>query len=131
MEVQQFLRVVSLRKGKLHPTEFRLREGEKGLSLFAHQERPGPARVIEAVRGAGKKGDLRAAAMAVKEFWNLGLTIVQTKGGTAFPEVNAVHYEARLPWWRMLLVRLRGRRPHDYFNEYVSPKLWATARLLD
>jgi hypothetical protein len=54
MEVNELLRVVSLRKGKLKPAEFKLREGEKGLSLFAYRDPPGPAEVIEAVRAMGK-----------------------------------------------------------------------------
>ena len=131
MEVKQFLRVVTLRKSKLPPAEFRLREGEKGLSLFAHQEQPGAAQVIEAVRAAGKKGDLKAAAILAAEMRKWGLAVVPTTGGTPVREVNAIHYEARLPWWRKLLLRLRGVRPHDYFNEFLSPKLCAAARVLD
>ena len=131
MEVKRLLRVAALRKGKLSPAEFRLREGEKGLSLFAHQEQPGPAQVIEAVRAAGKKGDLKAAVILAEEIRKLGLTIVQTRGGTSSEEVNAIHYEARLPWVRGLMLRLRGVRPLDYFNEHVAPKLCAAARVMD
>ncbi len=131
VEVEQFLRVVTLRKGKLPPTEFRLREGEKGLSLFAHQEQPDPAQVIEAVRAAGKKGDLKAAAIRAETIRRLGLAMVQTTGGALLGEVNAIHYEARLPWRRRFLLLLRGVRPRDYFNEYLSPELCAAARLLD
>ena len=115
MEAKELLRVVNLRRGKLSPAEFRLREGEKGLSLFAHQEQPGSAQVIEAVRAAGKRGDLRAAAIPAREIRDLRLTLVQTRGGTPSAEVNAVHCEARLPWLRRLLPRLRGFRHHDHF----------------
>src|SRR5437660_338969 len=104
MEVKQLVRVVALRKGNPPPAEFRLREGEKGLSLFARQESPSPSQVLEAVRAAGKKGDLKAAAIAAQEIRNLGLTLVQTRGGTPLVEVNAIHYEARLPWLRRLFL---------------------------
>jgi hypothetical protein len=40
MEEKELLRVVNLRRGKLKAAEFKLREGEKGLSLFAHVEQP-------------------------------------------------------------------------------------------
>ena len=127
----RLLRVVALRKGKLSPAEFRLREGEKGLSLFAHQEQPSPAQVIEAVRAAGKKGDLKAAVILAEEIRKLGLTVVRTAGGTPSEGVNAIHYEARFPWLRGLRLRLRGFRPLDYFNEHLSPKICAAARLLE
>jgi hypothetical protein len=39
------LRVVAVRKGKLKPVEFRLRDGEIGLSLFRNAELPIPRRL--------------------------------------------------------------------------------------
>ena len=131
MGPKELFRVVALRKARPSPAEFRLREGETGLSLFAHREQPSPAQVIEAVRTAGKRGELKAAAVPAEAIRKLGLTLVQTRGGAASEEVNAIHYEARLPWWRWLAVRLRGGRPADYFNTQVSPQLCAMARLLD
>ena len=62
--MNELLRVVTLRKGKLKSVEFKLREGEKGLSLFAYRGQPGPAEVIEAVRAMGKQGDLAAAVIS-------------------------------------------------------------------
>jgi hypothetical protein len=131
MEVDELLRVVTLRSGQLRPSEFRLRAGEKGLSLFAQRSRPGPAEVIEAVRAVGKRGDLRAAGLPKRELLGLGLTLVQTRGGTPVAEVNAIHYEARLPFWRRLLLRLSGIQLHDYFNEHLSERLCAIARVMD
>src|SRR5437667_438487 len=90
----EVLRVVALRKGRLSPAEFRLREGEQGLSVFACVERPSPVEVIEAVRAVGKRGELAAAVIAAQEIQSLGLILVRTRGGTAQAEVNAIHYEA-------------------------------------
>jgi hypothetical protein len=131
MEEKELLRVVTLRSGKLKPAEFKLREGEKGLSLFAHTDQPNAAEVIEAVRAAGKQGVLGAAVIPTREIAALGLSLVQTKGGTLNAEVNAVHYEARLPFLQSLLLRLRGIRVHEYYNERLSDKLCAIARVLD
>jgi hypothetical protein len=127
----ELFRVVALRKGRLNPAEFRLREGEQGLSVFARVERPGPVEVIKAVRAMGKRGELAAAVITAQEIQALGLILVRTRGGTAQVEINAIHYEARLPWLRQLFLRLRGIRPHDYFNEHLSHKLCMLARVLD
>ena len=43
------LRVVVVRKGKVKPTEFRLRDGVIGLSLFRTAEWPDPEAIIAAV----------------------------------------------------------------------------------
>jgi hypothetical protein len=131
MEEKELLRVVTLRRGKLKPAEFKLREGEKGLSLFAHTEHPSVAEVIEAVRAAGKQGVLGAAVIPAQEIAALGLSLVQTKGGTLHAGVNAIHYETRMPLLQSLLLRLRGIRVHDYYNEHLSQKLFASARVLD
>jgi hypothetical protein len=48
------LRVVVVRKGKVKATEFRLREGEIGLSLFRRAESADAKAIIAAVRAAGK-----------------------------------------------------------------------------
>ena len=131
MEAQEFLRVVTLRKGKLKRSEFMLREREKGLSLFAYQVKPNPLEVIEAVRAAGKQGDLAVAIISGRQLHALGLTLVRTPGGTPEAEVNATHYEARLSFLRRLVLRLRGFSGHDYFNDHLSLKLCALARVLD
>jgi hypothetical protein len=131
MEVSDLLRVVALRKGKIKPAEFRLRPGEKGLSLFALIEQPGLDDVIRAVRAAGKQGDLVAAVFAVRDLRAMGLRIVATKGGTQVAEVNAIHFEARIPWWRSLFLRIRGRSVDQYFNEQHSARLAERAKLLE
>jgi hypothetical protein len=128
---EEVVRVVALRQGRLKPVEFRLREGETGLSLFAHRSHPSPEDVVVAVRAAGKQGDLAAAVIATRQLRALGLTLTPSAGGTPSAEVNAIHYEARIPWWRRLLLRVGGNRPHEYFNEHVSPKLCASANVLE
>src|SRR5947209_7137785 len=90
---KELLRIVALRKGRLSPAEFRLRQGEQGLSVFACVERPSPAEVIAAVRAAGKRGELAAAVIAVQEIQALGLILVRSRGGTPQAKVNAIHYE--------------------------------------
>jgi len=130
MAAKEFLRIVVLRRGKVKPVEFRLRSGEKGLSLFAHVVAPSPTEVIRAVRGAGKQGHLAAVVVTERELHSLGLVLISTPGGTPVPEVNAVHYEARLPWWRRLVLWLRGRQPIDFFNEHAAPRLADQARVI-
>src|SRR4051812_20199890 len=113
---REFFRVVAIRGGPLKPIEFRLREGEKGLSLFLRTDRPNPSAVVEAVRQAGKQGDLRPAFFRERDLLDLGLTLVRTPGGTPDSETNAAHYEARFPWTRRLAAWLRWRKVHDVFN---------------
>jgi hypothetical protein len=131
VDVQELLRVVTLRKGKLKPVEFRLRDGDRGLSLFARCADPDYAEVIEAVRAAGKQGELVAGVVSVGELQKLGLRIVQTPGNTPVPAVNAIHYEATLPWLRGLLTGFRGKTPVEFFNEHLSPRIAALARILE
>jgi hypothetical protein len=128
---KELLRVVSLRRGRLNPAEFRLRIGERGLSMFACVEHPSPAEVIQAVRAMGKRGELAAAVITAQEIRALGQILVQTRGGTSQAEVNDIHYEVRVPWLRRLFLRLRGIRLHDYYNEHLSPELCRLARVLD
>src|SRR5437867_4398118 len=94
---KELLRIVALRRGRLWPADFKLREGENGLSLFAHTKEPNAEEVVEAVRAAGKQGILAAAVISAKEIANLGLHLVPTPGGTPHARVNAIHYEARVP----------------------------------
>jgi hypothetical protein len=130
MEVSVLLRVVALRKGRL-TAEFRLRPKEKGLSLFASVSRPGHAAIIEAVRAAGKQGDLAAALLSAKALRALGLVLTRTEGGTPVPEVNAVHYEARFGLFRRILLRLTGVAIHEYFNRHLSATLSEIAEIVE
>jgi hypothetical protein len=125
------LRVVVVRRGKVKPAEFRLRDGEIGLSLFRKADQPGPEAIIAAVRAAGKQGELEVAEIPVNVFRRLGLRLVRTPGGTPDPAVNALHVEARPPWHRRLVLRLRGVPIHEWFNERVAPELAAAAKLVE
>ena len=107
------LRVVVVRKGKVKPTEFRLRDGETGLSLFRLTDPPDPEAIVAAVRAAGKQGELGVAAIPRSVFRRLGLRIVETPGGTPGPAVNALHVEAGPSWWRRLVLRFRGVPVHE------------------
>jgi hypothetical protein len=124
------LRVVVVHKGKVKPTEFRLRGGEIGLSLFRKADQPDTKAIIAAVRAAGKQGELGAAEIPVSVLRRLGLRLVATPGGTQDPAVNALHVEARPSWWRRLVLRLRRVPLHQWFNERISPELASAAKLL-
>jgi hypothetical protein len=125
------LRVVVVRKGKVKQTEFRLRDGEVGLSLFRSAGQPGPGAILAAVRAAGKQGELDVVEIPVSVFRRLRLRLVRTPGGTPDPAVNALHIEARPSWWRQLVLRFRGVPIHEWFNESISPKLAAAAKLVE
>jgi hypothetical protein len=127
--MEELLRVVVVRRGKVRPTEFRLRPGEVGLSLFRKADSPDAAAVVEAVRAAGKQGELGVAEIPVGVLRGLGLRLVATPGGTPDAAVNALHVEARFPWWRRMLIRLRRRTIHEEFNDRVAPQMAAAARL--
>jgi hypothetical protein len=122
---------VVVRKGKVKPTEFRLRDGEIGLSLFRTADQPNPEAIIAAVSAAGKQGDLGVAEIPVSLFRRLGLRLIPTPGGTPDPEVNALHIEARPSWWRQLVLRFRRVPVHTWFNECITPELAAEAKLVD
>jgi hypothetical protein len=125
------LRVVVVRRGKVKPTEFRLRDGEIGLSLFRQADRPDAAAIVAAVRAAGKQGELGVAEIPVGVFRRLGLRLMRTPGGTPDPAVNALHVEARPPWWRRLLLWLRRVSIPEWFNSRVAPVLAAAAKLAE
>jgi hypothetical protein len=127
---EELLRVVVVRKGKVKPTEFRLRDGERGLSLF-RSDPPGADAIIAAVRAAGKQGDLGIAEIPVRVIRELGLRLVATTGGTPDAAVNRLHVEARPTVWRRFVLRLRRVAVHDWFNEQVTPRLAAAATLIE
>jgi len=129
-ELTELIRVVALSKDEFKLSEFMLRKSENGLSLFARVERPSPAEAIEAVRLMGKRGDLIAVSLKPRDIRNMGLTIVQTPGGTGNEEVNAIHFELHLPFFRRLWIRLRRIPVHEYFNESYSHKLFRAVRVL-
>src|SRR5438270_14015181 len=85
MEPDSFLRVVTLRRGKLKSVEFRLREGESGLSLFAATADIPPSAVLEAVREAGKQGELAVALVSGALLWRLRLHHGSPSGVSAVP----------------------------------------------
>jgi hypothetical protein len=128
---EDYLRVVVARQGKLRTSEFRLRRGEVGLSLFRREGTPDPQTIIEAVRQAGKQGELSIAEIPGTVLRELGLRLVKTPGGTPDPEVNRVHVEARLSRWIRLNLWLRRVEIAGYFNDGIAPRLAAAARLLE
>lgn len=130
MPEKELLRIVALRKGRVRASEFNLRPGEKGLSLFARRSHPSPTEVFEAVQATGKQGELRIAVVSADDLERLGLKIVRTTGGTPLIEVNAIHYEARLPLWRRMWLQIRGIHGVEYFNERLSRQICAAARLM-
>jgi hypothetical protein len=125
------LRVVVVRKGKVKATEFRLRDGEIGLSLFRTADKPAPEPIIAAVRAAGKQGELGVAVIPVGVFRRLGLRLVRTLGGTPDPAVNVLHVEARPSRWRRLVLWVRRVSVHEWFNQRITPELAAAAKLLE
>ena len=127
----EVLRVVVARKGKVKATEFRLRDGERGLSLFRNANPPGIEAIIAAVKTAGKQGDLAVVEIPVRVILELGLRLVPTKGGTPDDDVNRLHVEARLSRWRELVLWFRRMRIHDWFNEHATPKLAAAAKQIE
>jgi Ni,Fe-hydrogenase maturation factor len=128
---EELLRVVVVRRGKVRPTELRLRKGEIGLSLFRKTESLDPAAIVEAVRAAGKQGELRVVEIPARVFRELGLRLVRTHGGTPDPAVNALHIETRFPWWQHLVLLLRRRAIHQEFNDRITPRLAEAAKLVE
>jgi hypothetical protein len=129
MDEQLLFRAAALHKGKLKPAEFRLRPTDKGLSLFCYKDRPFSESALDAVRAMGKQGDLAVAILRADELQSLGIKLVKTPGATGDPEFDAAHVEARLPWAIRFWLFLRGKRPYDYFNEVLAPRLCALARV--
>ena len=131
LEVKELLRVVVVRNRRFKAAEFRLRPGERGLSLFARVHDPGPEEIIAAVEAMGKQGDLAIAVLPAEGIVSLGLRLVRTPGGTGRAELDDIHYEARLPAWRQLILGIQGQSAADYFNERYSRSLFELAQVLD
>jgi len=125
------LRVVVAKRGKVRETEFRLRSGEKGLSLFLQRDHPTSNEIIDAVRQAGKQGEITIAEIPADLFRELGLQVIATVGGTPSLEVNAIHVEARLRRWLRLKLWLRRIEISRYFNQNFAPRLAAAARIVE
>ncbi len=125
------IRVVVVRKGKVKPTEFRLRNDETALSLFRAADVPHPEAIIAAVRASGKQGDLGMVEIPVDALRRLGLVLVRTPGGTPDPVVNAAHAKARPALWRRLVLRMQRVPIHEWFNECIAPELAAEAKLVE
>lgn len=128
MSGEPLLRVVVSKKGKVKPTEFRLRPDELGLSLFRSDAGVHPDVILDAVRAAGKRGELVVVEIPLRVFRELRLKLVPTPGGTPDAEVNRTHVEARFGWWFRVWLRLRRKPMHDVFNERVAPALAAAAQ---
>ncbi|MBI1914924.1 MAG: hypothetical protein HYS12_09340 [Planctomycetes bacterium] len=131
MPDDEVLRVVVVRRGKVKPIEFRLRDGESGLSLFRRVAQPDSEAIIAAVRAAGKQGELGVVTIPGSVFRRLGLRLVPTLGGTPDPAVNALHVEARPSAWRRLVLRFRRVSVHEWFNKRITPELAAEAKLIE
>ncbi len=131
MSREPLLRVVVSKKGRVKPTEFRLRSDEIGLSLFRSDGGVPAETILDAVRAAGKRGELIVVEIPLRVFRELGLRLVPTPGGTPDAEVNRVHVEARFGWLFRLWLRLRRRPMHDVFNERAAPALAAAAKPVD
>ena len=127
MRTQSVLRVVVTKRGKVKPSEFRIREGEIGLSLFRADESVSPDAILDAVRAAGKQGELVLVDIPAATIRRLGLVLVSTPGGTPDPEVNRLHVEARFSWWKRMWLRLRRKPIHSAFNDTVATVLAAEA----
>lgn len=129
MTARSVLRVVVAKKGKVKPSEFRLRDGEIGLSVFRGEAGQDAQPIIDAVRAAGKQGELMVVDIPTATIDRLGLVIVATPGGTPDPAVNRLHAELRFPLWKRLLLRLRRKPIHEVFNETIAVALAAESKV--
>lgn len=123
------VRVVAVRRG-LRATEFAIRPGEEGLSLFACETIEDAERIVAAVRSAGKRGPLAAAAIMVEELVALGLELVATPGGTPDPLVNQWHVEARLDTQSLDQARRLGQAPAEFYNQQLAGAVGHRARIV-
>ena len=123
--------MVVVRKGKVKPSEFRLRDGEVGLSLDLSSDQTGPDAILAAVRAAGKQGESDFVEIPESVIRELGLRLLRTPGGTPDHAVNVLHVEAGPTWWRRLVLRFRGTPIHEWFNEHIAPNLAAAAKFVE
>lgn len=125
------LRVVVIKKGKIKASDFRLREGEIGLSLFVTTDPANCAAIIAAVRAAGKQGELGLAQIPGELIHQLSLRLVPTLGNTPDAQVNRLHVEARPTRWRQILLWFRRYPIHAWFNDTITQQLAASAKVLE
>jgi hypothetical protein len=100
-------------------------------SLFQDCDSTLRSAILEAVRAAGKQGDLALAETDESVLRELGLKLIRTPGGTPNDVVNSLHWEARPSLGRRILLYLRRRSIQDWFNESVTPQLLRAARLCE
>ena len=86
--------------------------------------------VVEAVRAAGKSGQLAAAAITPNEVNELGLVLVPTAGATPDERANKLHVEARLSQTTAELARRMGQQPWEFFNQQLAGAIYARARII-
>ena len=127
---EQTVRVVAVRGGRCRVAEFALRRGESGLSMFACETEQEVRRVVEAVRAAGKKGELAAAALTEHDLEALGLERVPLPGGTPDERVNELHVEVRLSVSTAETARRLSQEPWEFFNQQMSGAIHARARII-
>lgn len=121
------LRVVVAKRGKVKAAEFRLRDGEVGLSVFRRESTVDPTVILNAVQAAGKQGELILVDIPMATIRELGLVLVSTPGGTPDPSVNRLHAEVRFPWWKRFWIRIRRKPVHRAFNDTIAAKLAAAS----
>lgn len=124
------VRVIAVRRGRFRAAEFALRSGEQGLSLFVCRTDGEVQMVIDAVRAAGKTGELAAAALTGQDVDALGLELVPTPGATPDDRVNHLHVEARLSVATAALARRLGQEPWEFFNQQIAGEIVARAVLV-
>ena len=127
MEPSTRLRVV-IAGPKLRQRAFRLRQGEKGLSLFGEATGVDAEMVIATLRRSGKRGPLAVAELYADDIQRLGLVLVKTRVETGNPLVDACHYEARLSEQQRESLKSSSLDMIRYFNEEIAPRLCQLAR---
>lgn len=129
-DVDRVVRVVAIRRRRVRISEFGLREGEEGLSLFVCDRDEDLARIVEAVREGGKLGSLAAMAFSAEELRAIDLELIAVPGDTPDPFVNQLHVEA-VPSQKMSLeISMSGEELREYFNRLVAPELRRRARIV-
>ena len=130
---EQILRVVVVRTGKVKPTEFRMRDGEIGLSLFRTADQPNPEAIIAAVRAAGKQGELgvgRDPGEFVSPESGTGGLYQRPAERPILGSQTPCTLKLGHPGWRRLVLRFRRLSAYEWFNERITPELAAVAKLV-